>query len=64
MERLLRLGLLAVVLVGIVFVAPAAAAPSPCAHGTSSVGPAVLIHGRLAKRQSDLAPQVEGCLPH
>lgn len=64
MERLLRLGLLAAVLVGIVFVTSAAAAPSLCTHGTSSIGPAVLIHSRLVKSQSDLVPHSEVCLPH
>lgn len=64
MERLLRLGLLAAVLVGIVFVtSAAAAAPSLCTHGASSIGPAVLIHSRLVKSQSDV-PHIEGCLPH
>jgi hypothetical protein len=64
MEKLLRLGPLAAVLTGIVFVTSAAAAPSLCTHGASSIGPAVLIHNRLAKSQSDLVPHVEGCLPH
>jgi len=64
MERLLRFGLLASFLVGIVFVTSAAAAPSPCTHGTSYIGPAVLIHNRLVRSQSDLVPHIEGCLPH
>ena len=64
MAKLFRLGLLAAILVAIVFVTPAAGAPSPCMHGSSSVGPAVLLHGHLAKRQSDLVPHADACLPN
>jgi Zn-dependent protease len=64
LARLLPLGLLAAVLVAIVFVTSAASAPSPCTHGSSSIGPAVLIHNQLAKNQSNLVPHTEACLPN
>jgi hypothetical protein len=64
MARLLPPGLLGAVLVAIVFVASAASAPSSCTYGSSSVGPAVLIHDRLAKSQSDLVPHTEACMPN
>lgn len=59
--RLVRLALLAV-LVGIVVVTTAAAGPSACSHGASSVGPVVLINGQLANDKTNLTPYTEACL--
>jgi hypothetical protein len=58
---LVRLALVAV-LIGILFVATAAAGPSSCTHGASSVGPAVLVNGRLATDRSDLSAHTQACL--
>ena len=63
MPRVVRLALLAAILVAILFVTSAAGSPSSCTYGVSSVGPAVLIHGRLASNQSDLVAHTEACLP-
>ncbi len=61
MARMIHLALLGA-LVAVVLVVPAAAGPVACTHGASSVGPAVLINGRLARQQSDLRPHTAVCL--
>lgn len=59
--RFVGLGLLAAA--AVFCVASVAAAPVRCTHGVSSVGPAVLINGHLARVQSDLSPHTQPCLP-
>ena len=60
--RLLRLALFGVA-VALVLAVTAAAGPSrDCTHGTSSVGPAVLINGHLMHTQSDLTPHGDACV--
>ena len=59
---MVRLVVLAAALVPIVFVPSASGSPSRCRQGSSSVGPAVLVHNHLARSQSDLVPRTKGCL--
>jgi hypothetical protein len=61
MARLIQLALLGV-LVTVAITMTAAAAPVPCTHAASSVGPAVLIEGRLARDQSNLRPSTTACV--
>jgi hypothetical protein len=60
MTRLIDLALLGAV-VAVVVAVTAAAAPRACTHGTSSIGPAVLINGHLVRPQSDLTPHTATC---
>jgi hypothetical protein len=59
--RLLRLALLGVAVALVLAVAAAAGPSRDCTHGTSSVGPAVLINGHLVHDQSDLTPHGKAC---
>jgi len=59
MGRLIQLALVGV-LVMVAVAVTAAAAPANCSQGASSVGPAVLINGHLARGQSDLTPHATG----
>ena len=61
MARLIQLALCGV-LVAVVVVVTASAAPVRCTHATSSIGPAVLIDGHLARGQSDLTPHTAACI--
>jgi hypothetical protein len=63
MVRLVRLALLAVFIAATALVTTAAAGPPACTHGVSSVGPAVVVNGHLARNQSDLTPHAESCVP-
>jgi len=59
--RLVQLALLGILL-ALVLVVTAAAAPPACTQGASSVGPAVLIDGHLVRQRSDLTPHTVPCL--
>jgi len=59
--RPIRFALLGVLL-ALVLVVTAAAAPPACTRGASSVGAAVLIDGHLVRRRSDLTPHTVLCL--
>jgi hypothetical protein len=61
LARLVRLALLAGLIAAVV-VATAAAGPSPCTHGVSSVGPVVLTNGQLDPQKSRLKPHTQACL--
>jgi hypothetical protein len=59
-KRLIHLAVVGGLVAALVTVT-ATAAPSTCTHGTSSIGPVVLVHGHLAGHRSGLIPQTSGC---
>ena len=61
MKRLILLALVGG-LVAAVLAVTSTAARSTCTHGASSIGPIVLVHGHLAKRQSSMTPHSSACL--
>jgi hypothetical protein len=59
--RLLRLALFVAAVALVLAVTAAAGPPRDCTHGTSSVGPAVLVNGHLVHNESDLTPHAKAC---